>query len=148
MNCIYSDVFVHTCTPNCVCSKGITLSITAFSSGDSSRKSFKPEHSPRQFKVKSNAVTSKCDSCPRLQEYDSSAFYIETLQLGQVKNFSLQMEKIFLLKKTFHVVTLNSSYMHHSTLWKSWNMQSGLHKLKKNRIICIGTNTYIYICTK
>jgi len=31
------------------------------------------------------------------------------------------MEKIFLLKKTFHVVTLNSSYMHHSTLWKSWN---------------------------
>lgn len=41
------------------------------------------------------------------------------------------MEKIFLLKKTFHIVTLNSSYMHHSTLWKSWDTQSGLHKLKK-----------------
>lgn len=62
------------------------------------------------------------------------------------KNFSLQMKKIF--KKDIYVITLNSSYMHHSTLWKSWNMQSWLHMLKKNRIICIGTNTYIYICTK
>lgn len=60
------------------------------------------------------------------------------------------MKKILLFKKknkTFHLVTLNSSCVHHSTLWKSWNMQSGLNKLKKDRIVCIGTNTYIYVCT-
>lgn len=26
-------------------------------------------------------------------------------------------------------------------------MQSGLNKLKKDSIVCIGTNTYIYVCT-
>lgn len=63
-----------------VCAEGIPLRITTSSPGDGSRTAVKPEDSPQQFSG-TNAVTAKGNFCPPLREYDSSAFYIEMLQL-------------------------------------------------------------------
>lgn len=57
------------------------------------------------------------------------------------------MKKILLFKKknkTFHLVTLNSSCVHHSTLWKSWNMQSGLNKSERQN--CMYWHKYLHLC--